>query len=121
MNEVQRKGELKMRLKKYTNWNEAKDHFRGSYLNVEAAFTLRLNAILLTPRTLEGHINKINSLKGFLEFPVVAQNCDMRKVSTVKAHLKWMAKRGFEVAYKGNQIYFAGYTRPETKNIDLYV
>ena len=81
--------------RRYASFNEAKEHFTYGYHATEkdVAFTLKVNYLLLTSRTLKGHVEEIAELKRAQNI----KNNDMRDEGTVKAHIKFLKKRNFVI------------------------
>lgn len=91
-----------MRLRtNYADFAEVKAHFKAALTDDASAFTMKLNQLLLTSRTLKNHVKKIKECKEFFSMKY-ANNNDMLKESTLKAHFKFMQKRNFVIENKNN-------------------
>ena len=100
---------------KYASFKEAKNHFIQALANEEFAYTLRVNAILLTARSLEKHLEKIQELKSFTDFKVSQafhnklDYNDMKRVSTLRAHVNFLKKRNFVFKEENDKIQLIDY------------
>ena len=106
-----------MRLKtNYVDFTEVKAHFKSALQDDDSAFTLKLNQLLLTSRTLENHVKKIQECKEFFA-KKYSNNTDMLKASTLKAHFKFMQKRHFIIENKNECYRISDYKKAQ--NIDI--
>ena len=90
---------------KYASFYEAKKHFSDAYHAKNVAFTLKVNYLLLTSRTLKEHVEEIAKLKRSQNI----NNNDMRDEGTVKAHIKFLKKRNFVVEQKNDKYRITDY------------
>jgi len=106
---------MKRMKSKYASFKEAKNHFIEALSDESYAYTLRVNAILLTARSLENHVKKIAELKSFTDFKVSQafhnklDYNDMKRVSTLRAHIKFLQKRSFVFKEENNKIQLIDY------------
>ncbi len=114
--ETTKDGEKKIgtRLKgKYESFTDLKEHLESA---PKAHFTMVANRLMLENHTFEDFLKELETIKK-KEYP---KNNDFRSRSDLKAHLQWLAKRGFQISFnKKEQFKLTGYEAGKDQPLDF--